>query len=173
MRGRSLALICFTGASFALGCDRAPVTEGRADDLATAKVIVVTAPDSSVAVVGPAGRAARGEIAGPSAQGVRVGMAPQVDPALTLPDPVATREVTLAPVIGAAGQRGWTAPTMTLFGSAVQPWLVQVGPRMDLGRNSGLMLRGGTQGQHNRWDLGASATVGDRSNVQGVVRFHH
>lgn len=173
MRGRALALLCFTGASFALGCDRVPVTEGRADDLATAKVIIVTAPDSSVTVVVPAGRAAGGEIAGPSARGVRVGMAPQVDPALTLFDPVAAREVTLAPVIGSAGSTRWVAPSMNLFGSAVQPWRVQVGPRTDLGRNSGLMLRGGTEGQHNRWDLGASATVGDRSNVQGVVRFHH
>jgi hypothetical protein len=168
MPGRFLALLGLTAATFVLACEAAPTAE----DPMVAMTIVVTGPDSSVRVVATAMPVAMREIAGPTASGTMPGMVLQGDPTLTLFDPATSRQVTLAPVVGSTGKKGWVTPTLNLFGSAEQPWRVQVGPRMDLGRNSGLMLRGGTQGQQNRWDLGASATVGARPNVQGVVRYH-
>lgn len=168
MSGRVLVILCFTGAVSVLACDRAPESE----DPMTATTIVVTGPDSAERIATPVARTADRAIAGPVAQDGKLGMAPQVDPMLTLFEPVGAHTVTLAPVIGSAGSKRWVAPSMDLFGSAAQPWRVQVGPRTDLGRKSGLMLRGGTEGQHNRWDLGASATVGERSNVQGIIRYH-
>jgi hypothetical protein len=168
MPGRSLGLFCFTAVTFVLACDRVPVSE----DPPTAVTIIVTGPDGIARVGASAMGTADRRIAGPSAQGTMPGMSTPGDPILTLFAPAESREVTLAPGIGSAGRKVWATPTMNLFGSAEQPWRVQVGPRMTLGRNSGLLLRGGTQGQHNRWDLGASATVGARPNVQGVVRYH-
>jgi hypothetical protein len=168
MPGRSLALLGLTAATFVLACERAPTAE----DPVVAITIVVTGPDSSVRVAVPPARVASRGIVGPTADRTMPGMSLRGDPMLTLFDPAASRRVTLAPVVGSTGGKGWATPTMNLFGSAERPWRVQVGPRMDLGRNSGLMLRGGTQGQHNRWDLGASATVGNRPNVQGIVRYH-
>lgn len=165
---RSLALFGLTAVTFVLACDRAPMS----DELPVAMVIVVTGPDSTAAVSARVVRVTDRTIAGPTARGMMPGMTSREDPTLTLFPPSASRQVTLSPVVGSPGRKGWATPTMNLFGNAAQPWRVQVGPRMDLGRNSGLMLRGGTQGQHNRWDLGASATVGGRPNVQGVVRYH-
>ncbi len=91
---------------------------------------------------------------------------------LTAPEAVDPHAVTLAPVVPGRKQTKWEPLEMTLFGGAEESWRVQVGPRMELGRNAGLTLHGGTQGQNNRWDLGASATVGPRPKLQGVVRFH-
>lgn len=161
MPGRALALLSLAGVSFVLGCDRGPMT---------AEAITVTAPDSLASVVAPAAPAADRRITGPTASGVMPGMESREEPLPGLFDPATTSAVTLAPVAPAAARK--VAPSMVLFGTAGQGWGVQVGPRTDLGRKSGLMVRGGTQGQNDRWDLGASATVGQQSNVQGIVRFH-
>lgn len=161
MPGRALVLFCLASAPFVLACDRTPMT---------AEATTVTAPDSVPRVVATVAPAAEHGIMGPTARGTALGMESPGDPLLTLFDPAAVPVVTLAPVVPAAARR--VDPSLYLFGRADQAWGVQVGPRTDLGRKSGLMLRGGTQGQHNRWDLGASATVGDQSNVRGVVRFH-
>ncbi|HTK56960.1 MAG TPA: hypothetical protein VL295_09045 [Gemmatimonadales bacterium] len=161
MPGRLLSLLCLTGAPFMLACDRGPMA---------AEAVTVTAPDSVPPVQASVVPVADREISGPTARGAVLGMESPEAPFRTLFDPAAASVVTLAPVVPAATRR--VDPSMYLFGTAADAWGVQVGPRTDLGRKSGLMLRGGTQGQHNRWDLGASATVGDQSNVQGIVRFH-
>lgn len=166
MPRRSLPLRWLVGASFVLGCDQGPTPPDQTEPLANAPAVAVTAPESVVAT--PAGAAYR--IAGPSEEGSLGDMAQAEDPSLTLFDPTAPRVVTLALVAPTSQRKG--DPSMDLFGGADQPWRVQIGPRTDLGRKSGLMLRGGTTGQHNRWDIGASATVGDQSNVRGIVRFH-
>lgn len=168
------AVAWLTGASLLLGCDRGTAGGAGADAPATIEApVVVTTPERRGAAAAPGAAVAPagdGQIQGPTAEGVITGMETSEDPILTLFDPEAPRVVTLALVAPAARRKA--APSMDLFGGADRPWRVQVGPRTDLGRESGLMLRGGTQGQHNRWDIDASATVGDRSNVQGIVRYH-
>jgi len=165
----SLRLLLGLGAAtFLLACERAPL----ADDVASPTAAAVARPDSALPIVVPTLSPAGRMIAGPTALDGRLGMTPRADTRLTLVGLADPHTVTLAPVIGSAGSTRWAAPSMDLFGSAAQPWRVQVGPRTDLGRRSGLMLRCGTEGQRTRWDLGASATVGEQSNVQGIVRFH-
>lgn len=144
-----------------LACDRGPMA---------AEAITVTAPDSVPRVIATVAPTVERGIIGPTARGAVLGMESSADPYPGSFDPAAASVVTLAPVVPAATRR--VDPSMYLFGSADQAWGVQVGPRTDLGGKSGLMLRGGTQGQGDRWDLRASATVGDQSNVQGIVRFH-
>ena len=160
MPGRLLSLLCLTGAPLMLACDRGPMA---------AEAITVTAPDSVPRVIATVAPTAEPEIIGPTARGAVLGMESPADAYPALFDPAAAPVVTLAPVVPAAARR--VDPSMYLFGTAADGWGVQVGPRTDLGRKSGLMLRGGTQGQGDRWDLGASATVGGQSNVQGVVRY--
>jgi len=170
---RTLAALCFAGALLALEGGTVSPANGRPTDRSempsvapvpvpggvlprafrvarmTALVIVPRGPSILVAEVAPNGRSV-----------------------LTAPGAATPRVLTLAPLVPGRGQTKWEPLEMTLFGGAGESWRVQVGPRMELGRNAGVTLRGGTQGQNNHWDLGASATVGARPSLQGVVRFH-
>ena len=167
---RTLAALGLAGALLAL--EGGTASPGNDDRPETRSVAPVPVPGS---VVPPAFRVApmTARAILPRGQSLLMAaMVPNRGSVLTAPEAVDPHAVTLAPVVPGRGQTKWEPLEMTLFGGAEESWRVQVGPRMELGRNAGLTLHGGTQGQNNRWDLGASATVGARPNLKGVVRFH-
>ena len=171
---KTLAALCFAGALLALeGGTVSPAHSRSADRVETRSIAPVPVPAGVVPRAFRVARLTALAIAprGPSilvAEGV-----PSRGSVLTAPEAVDPHAVSLAPLVPGRQQAKWEPLEMTLFGGAQESWRVQVGPRMELGRNAGLTLHGGTQGQNNRWDVGASATVGARPKLQGVVRFHH
>ena len=170
---KTLAALGLAGALLAIeGGTTSPAADRPADRSETRSLAPVPVPGSNVPRAFRVARMAALAMAprGPSILAAE--MAPNRGAVLTAPEAASLHEVTLAPFVPRRGQTKWEPLEMTLFGGSEESWRVQVVPRLELGRNAGLTLRGGTQGQNNRWDLGASATVGARPNMQGVVRFH-
>lgn len=170
---RTLAALCIAGALLALeGGNVSPANGRTADRSEIRSVAPVPVPGSVVPRASGVARMTALAIV-PRGPSILVDeMAPDRGSVLIAPEAAGLHVVTLAPFVPRRGQTKWEPLEMTLFGSSEDAWRVQVGPRMELGRNAGLTLHGGTQGQNNHWDLGASATVGARPNLQGVVRFH-